>query len=342
MSIIATENELVIKAKDTQAFLWEKLGKIFDPRDHESKTWMCEFAQSPSVLIFDNHIRVYFCSRPAPSPDGQYVSFLSYIDLDRKNLLHVLNMCNSHILPLGSHGTFDEFGTNPISVIRNHSEVRVYYAGWTRCESVPFNSAVGLAISHDNGNTFERLGKGPVLSYTPDEPFLLGSPRIRKFGDTWYLWYVSGKDWLKTDGKPEPVYKIRMATSDDGINWVKLGKDLIEDKIDEHECQACADVIYRDGKYHMFFSYRHSHNYKGKDFGYKIGYASSDDLVGWQRRDELVGITVSEAGWDSEMVNYPHVFMLDGETYMVYQGNEMGKAGIGLAKLVSPQDWSKI
>ena len=223
----------------------------------KDESWMQEFAQSPSVLIYEKHVRVYFCSRPAPTPDGQYLSFLSYIDLDRSNLLRIVNVCNEPILGLGKYGTFDEFGTNPISVIRNQDEVRVYYAGWTRCESVPFNGAIGLAISHDNGNSFTRLGDGPVLSYSPDEPFLLGSPRIRKYGEKWYLWYVSGKEWLQTDGKPEPVYKIRMASSDDGINWVKFGKDLIENKLGEHECQACPDVIFRDGKYHMFFSYRH-------------------------------------------------------------------------------------
>lgn len=323
-------------------FTWEKLGKIFDPRDIKNESWMQEFAQSPSILIFDNYVRVYFCSRPAPTPDGQYLSFLSYIDLDRWNLSRILNICKEPILSLGAYGTFDEFGTYPISVIRDQDEVRVYYAGWTRCVSVPFNAAIGLAISRDNGDSFTRLGEGPVLSYSPDEPYLLGSPRIRKFNEKWYLWYVSGKEWLKTDSKPEPVYKIRMASSDDGINWVKLGRDLIKDKLGEHECQACPDVIFRDGKYHMFFSYRSIQNYKSKEGGYRIGYASSVDMIDWNRRDEMAGMIVSESGWDSEMVNYPHVFMLDGKTYMFYQGNEMGRAGIGLAKLVGPQDWSSL
>jgi len=320
-------------------FKWKKLGRIFDPRDYQPDSWMKEFAQSPSVLIDEKHVGVYFCSRPAPAPDGQYLSFLASIDLDRKNLLEIVNVCQAPLLSLGAYGTFDEFGTNPISVIREQDEVRVYYAGWTRCESVPFNAAIGLAISHDNGDSFTRLGAGPVLSYSPDEPFLLGSPRIRKFGGRWYLWYVSGKEWLRGEGKPEPVYKIRMASSADGINWGKFGKDLLASKLGEHECQACPDVIFRAGKYHMFFSYRDSHNYKSKEGGYRIGYASSVDMMRWDRRDELAGISVSKKGWDSEMVNYPHVFMLDGETYMLYQGNEMGRSGIGLAQLVGPQDW---
>ncbi len=320
-------------------FKWKKLGQVFDPTAIKGNSWMKEYAQSPSVLIFEKHARVYFCSRPAPNADGQYMSYLSYIDLDRHNLLKVLNICSKQILSLGGYGTFDEFGTNPVSVIRERGEVRVYYAGWTRCESVPFNAAIGLAISQDDGNTFTRLGEGPVLSYSPDEPFLLGSPRIRKYGGKWYLWYVSGKEWLKTTSRPEPIYKIRMASSDDGINWVKFGKDLLESKLGEHECQACPDVLFHNGKYHMFFSYRYSHNYKGKEGGYRIGYASSINMVNWNRCDEMAGMDVSETGWDSEMVSYPHVFMLDGETFMLYQGNEMGRSGIGLAKLENSQSW---
>ncbi|GLC94529.1 glycosylase [Cupriavidus sp. TA19] len=321
---------------------WEKLGKLFDPRDLQGESWMKEFAQSPSVLVYENFVRVYFCSRQAPTPDGQYRSFLSYIDLDRTDLLRILDVCDAPILGLGACGAFDEFGTNPISVIRDGEEVRVYYAGWTRCESVPFNGTIGVATSRDNGHTFARIGPGPVLPYSPDEPFLLGSPRIRKFDGRWHLWYVAGKEWLKTSDRPEPVYKIRMASSNDGINWTKRGCDLIEDVLGAHECQACPDVIFRDGKYHMFFSYRHSHNYKGKEGGYRIGYASSLDMVNWTRQDEVAGMHVSESGWDSEMVNYPHVFELDGETYMLYQGNEMGRSGIGLARLASCQKWAAL
>lgn len=317
------------------------MGKLFDPKDLSEPSWMCEFAQSPSVIIYNDYVRVYFCSRPAPSATGQYLSFLSYIDLDRNNLLRVLKVCPAPILKLGEMGCFDEFGTNPISVIQHENEIRVYYAGWTRCESVPINGAIGMAISHDQGNSFTRLGPGPIISYSPDEPFLMGSPRIRKFSDRWYLYYVAGKEWLKTTSKPEPVYKIRMATSSDGLNWIKHGKDLIADRLGEHECQACPDVIYRDGQYHMFFSYRDSHNYKTKQGGYRIGYARSHDLLYWERCDELAGMSVSESGWDSEMVNYPHVFALDDEVYMIYQGNEMGRTGMGLAKLARWTNWSQ-
>jgi predicted GH43/DUF377 family glycosyl hydrolase len=314
-------------------FKWTKLGKLFDPKDLKTGSWMHEFAQSPSVIIFDEIVRVYFCSRTGPDTSGNYLSYIAFIDLDRKNLLDIVRVCAHKVLDLGQLGTFDEFGTYPVSVIGNQGEIRAYYAGWTRCESVPFNAAIGLAISRDGGETFHRLGHGPVLSYSPDEPFLIGSPRIRNFGGQWHLWYVAGKNWVEIDGAPEPVYKIRMASSENGIDWLKHGKDLIIDRLGAHECQACPDVIYRNGNYHMFFSYRDIRNYKNKEGSYRIGYASSQDMITWHRNDASVHIELSESGWDSEMINYPHVFDLDGATYMMYQGNGMGREGFGLAKL---------
>lgn len=314
-------------------FKWKKLGRVFKPEEIEGKDWLNEFAQAPSVLIFDKFIRVYFSCRPKADENGQYVSYSSYVDLNRNNIFEIVNLADKPIFELGDLGTFDEFGTYPTSVIRKDNTVLAYYAGWTRCESVPFNVAIGAAISNDDGVTFKKLGNGPILSYTPDEPFILSGPKIRMYNNKWYLFYIAGKKWLKNEGKPEPVYQIRMATSNDGINWTKHNKNIIETKLEEDECQASPDVFFYKNKYHMFFSYRYSIGYRGKEKGYRLGYASSDDLINWKRDDSKVGIDVSEEGWDSEMISYSTVFELEGKVYMFYLGNQVGRYGFGAAIL---------
>lgn len=314
-------------------FKWKKLGKVFSPQQVEGRSWMQEFAQAPASLVFDDFVRVYFSCRPSADENGQYVSYSAYVDLDRTDLFNVRQVAAQPILSLGGLGEFDEFGTYPVSVIRIDDEVRAYYAGWTRCESVPFNVAIGIATSRDGGDTFTKLGNGPVLSYSPDEPFVLSGPKIRRFNDIWYLWYIAGRKWKLVDGRAEPVYKIRMASSADGICWKKLNNDLIESRLEEDEAQASPDVFYANGKYHMFFCYRYSSHYRGKDNGYRIGYASSTNLIGWLRDDEKAGIDVSMEGWDDEMISYPHVFDLEGNTYLAYLGNQVGRYGFGLAIL---------
>lgn len=198
---------------------------------------------------------------------------------------------------------------------------------------MPFNVAIGMANSCDGGETFTKLGNGPVLSYSPDEPFVLSGPKIRHFNNQWFLWYIAGRKWKMVDGRAEPVYKIRMASSIDGYHWNKVNKDLIESRVEEDEAQASPDVIYANGKYHMFFCYRYSASYRSKEKGYRIGYASSTNLIDWVRDDAKAGIEVSEEGWDSEMISYPHVFELDGKIYLAYLGNQVGRYGFGLAML---------
>jgi hypothetical protein len=315
-------------------FKWRKLGRIFNPVEIKGVPWLHEFAQAPSVMIYSNFVRVYFSCRPMPDANGQYTSYSSYVDLDRDNLFQIVRIASAPILKLGDVGCFDEFGTYPVSVVRtSDSEIYAYYGGWTRCESVPFNVAIGFAVSNDDGLSFSKIGNGPVLSYCMDEPFIISGPKIRRYNNRWALFYIAGKKWISADPRPEPVYKIRMAFSDDGINWIRLGKDLIQDRIEEDECQASPDVFFYNNCYHMFFCYRNSLNYRGKHGGYRIGYAFSHDLLTWNRADEKCGIDVSVEGWDSEMISYPHVFELDGSVYMMYLGNEVGRYGFGLAKL---------
>jgi hypothetical protein len=314
-------------------FTWRKLGKIFSPQEVTGRDWLSEFAQAPATLIFDDFVRVYFSCRPSADAQGLYVSHSTYVDLNRQNLLEIESIAQQPVLPLGGLGMFDEFGVYPMSVIRYEHEILAYYGGWTRCESVPFNVAIGLARSSDGGQTFERAGLGPVLGYTPDEPFVLSGPKIRRFNGIFYLWYIAGRKWKRVNGRPEPVYKIRMAWSADGLQWTRAHKDLIENRIEDDEAQASPDVFFAHGKYHMFFCYRFSSDYRSKTGGYRIGYASSTNLIDWQRDDSKAGIDVSDEGWDSEMQSYPHVFELDGRIYMAYLGNQVGREGFGLAVL---------
>jgi hypothetical protein len=316
---------------------WKKLGRIFNPKDivDPGKEWMREFAQCTSTLVFKDFIRIYFSCRPFAEKDGQRITYTAFIDVDRDDLFKIINVAKEPILRLGGLGAFDEFGVYPTSVISDKENILLYYAGWSRCSSVPFDVSIGLAKSVD-GVVFERVGSGPMLSKSFDEPFVISGPKVRIFDGLWYLYYIAGSKWLIDDGRPEVVYKIRMATSTDGVNWNKMNNNIIDNILEETECQAGPDVFFYEGKYHMYFSYRCALNFrKNKDRAYRIGYAFSDDLINWTRDDKNVGITFSEDGWDSNMLHYPHIFELDGKFYMLYNGNEFGRCGFGIAEMES-------
>jgi predicted GH43/DUF377 family glycosyl hydrolase len=66
---------------------------------------------------------------------------------------------------------------------------------------------------------------------------------------------------------------------------------------------------------------------------YRLGYASSTDLVHWDRDDNRAGISVEDSGWDSQMLCSTQVVDVDGRMLMFYCGNEIGRWGFGIAEL---------
>jgi len=312
---------------------WKKLGKIFDPTEHRLSDNCVEFAQSPQALVFDNFVRIYFSTREIDKT-GKYLSHISFVDMD-KSFKEIIKVSTDTVIELGGLGCFDEHGIFPMNVGRVKDKIFAYTTGWNRKVSVSTDASIGLAMSDDNGVTFKKIGKGPVLTSSLNEPFLVGDAFVAVYGNTYHMWYIHGTKWASHEpgDAPDRVYKIAHATSDDGVSWCQEGRQLIEDKLNADECQALPTVIHLNDKYHMFFCYRHATDFrKNKNRAYRIGYAHSVDLVNWIRDDKNAGIDVTEGSWDSDMLCYPHVFEMDGDVYMMYNGNEFGRFGFGLAK----------
>ena len=143
------------------------------------------------------------------------------------------------------------------------------------------------------------------------------------------MWYGSTISWDSENG--EMVHVIKYATSEDGITWDKKGL-AIPYEIGIAQAFSKPSVIKDQNGYHMWYSYR-----GGNGVAYRIGYAISPDGINWTRSHDKVGINVSgeNSQWDAQMICYPFVFEHDKERYMLYNGNEYGKSGIGLAKWIN-------
>ena len=313
---------------------WKKLGKIFDPAMHTLHKNCKAFAQSPQALVFDDFVRIYFSTREKDETTKKFLSHISYVDMD-KNFSKIIKIADQTVIELGKLGSFDEHGIFPINILRHDDKIWAYTCGWSRRVSVSVETSTGLAFSDDNGISFKKMGDGPVMSSSLNEPFLVGDSFVRRFENTFHMWYIYGMRWITNDEEEAArVYKIGHAISGDGISWVKEGRQIIDNRLNADECQALPSVVYAKGKYHMFFCYREAIGFrKNKDKSYRIGYAYSNDLINWVRDDANAGIDVSENDWDSDMMCYPHVFHCDEKLYMLYNGNEFGRYGFGIAVL---------
>lgn len=317
---------------------WRKLGKIFDPRSYNLFGNCKEYAQSPQTLELENRVRVYFSTREREKNKNMFLSKIAYVDFS-KDFEKILGVSSHEVVTLGEMGTFDEHGIFPINLLKFENKIFGYTCGWSRRSSVPVETSTGLVISSNHGKTFERVGKGPVFTSSVKEPMLVGDSFVKTYNGLFHMWYIFGERWLKaTDQEPPArVYKIGHAFSSNGVDWEREdGKTIIADYLNKDECQALPSVIKIEDRYHMYFCYREATDFrKNNARGYRLGYAYSDDLENWVRDEGSSGISKSPNGWDSEMMCYPHIFEVSKQVYLLYNGNEFGKYGFGLARLES-------
>jgi hypothetical protein len=315
---------------------WRKLGPIFRPQDHALLGGGEGFAQSPQAVVFDDFVRIYFSTRARDAGGSKFLSSVAYADFS-KDLQQVLAVNQAPVLAPGGLGCFDEHGVFPFSPTRVGEEIWAYTTGWSRRAAVSVETAVGLAVSRDGGQHFKRLGPGPVLGPSPQEPCLVGDAFVRQFGGRFHMWTMFGTGWKQFPGEsaPDRIYKIGHAQSSNGIDWVKdEGVALLPDRLGPDECQALPAVITVGSRYLMVFCYREAHGFRQDPRrGYRLGQAWSDDLQHWTRDDASPSFPQALGEWDSDMVCYPHLCEVDGRVLLLYNGNAFGRDGFGAAVL---------
>jgi hypothetical protein len=309
---------------------WQKKGLIFTPE--RNYDWMTSHAQVPLVdRVNENLLRIYFGTR-----DENNRTVTTFIEVDANDPSQVSYVHDRPVLGLGELGCFDDCGAMPSWIVDRGSAKYLYYTGWNTSTTVPYRNSIGLAVSEDGGRTFSRVYDGPILDRTYREPHFCAVPCVLIEDGKWRMWYLSGVGWELVNGKPEPRYHIKYAESLDGIDWDRRGVVCIDFKSENEAGIVRPSILREGGIYKMWYSYRGLENYRtDQKTSYRIGYAESKDGIGWTRKDEIGGLTVSPSGWDSEMVAYPYVYAQGQTKVMVYNGNGFGKSGVGFAVLSS-------
>ena len=298
---------------------WKKLGRIFDPSGYNFP-WLHSHAWVPTSLKLDSHtLRIFFGSRNINNHTQT-----GYFDLNLETH-SILNVSQDPILKLGELGTFDDSLAIGCALVTHQDIHYLYYVGWMQGARVRYIPSLGLATSND-GEHFTKTSRAPLIPRSDEEPYGMASPSVIFNTDLnlWQMWYASYRKWDLRGNESWPRYELRYACSQDGINWSLSNKTCIGDN--SLEAVARPHVIYISGQYQMWYSYR-------KNFElYNIGYATSQDGITWTTSSDS-GIEPSISGWDSEMIEYPNIFNHNSKLFMLYNGNNHGETGIGLAIL---------
>ena len=204
------------------AMRWTPGEAIFVPSGELG--WMRSHAALPVPLhLHDDVYRVYVSGRTERNQ-----AQIGYIEVDLEDPAKTLRVSGEPVIRLGGLGAHDESGVTGACVVRAGDRLYQYYTGWSLMTTVPFVFHIGLAISEDGGETFEKVSEGPVLGRSRMDPYLVASPSVLIEDGAWRMWYVSGARWEDAVGGPKHYYHIRYAESRDGIDWRPTGRVCID------------------------------------------------------------------------------------------------------------------
>jgi hypothetical protein len=297
---------------------WRKLGQIY--KHDINNSFLLTHAANPLAINIDggDTYRVLFSARNADNK-----SSIAYVDFNIKTL-KIIDKSSKPIFVFGEPNSFYSHGVSIGNLYRQNDKDYILFMGWNIKENQHWRGDIGRLELKNNID----------LSLSPNQSFLtidsedkvsLSYPCVIFHQGIYKMWYGSTITWETENG--EMLHVIKYATSIDGENWQKLGI-AIPYQLGQAQAFSRPTVIIDKFGYHMWYSYR-----SGNSTKYRIGYSHSDDGLMWQRKHDEVGIDVSKDGWDNEMICYPFVFEHNKKRYMLYNGNEFGKDGFGIAVL---------
>lgn len=299
---------------------WENRGLVFSPAGRVE--WARHSALQPTPLVLDDRIRVYAGFR-----DDQGIGRVGWVDLDRRDPTRILDVAARPALDIGEPGCFDDNGVVPCAVVARGSEIFLYYAGYQLGHRVRFMVFGGLAVSRDGGRSFTRHTRVPVTDRTDDALCFRVIHSILPENGGWRAWFGAGSVFRAGGGKTLPEYNVRHTVSADGIRFPDAGTVVLDTR--EPEYRVGRPYVVRDAD-----GYRMYYGWSTADTPYRLGFAVSADGLSWHRRDDELGLPVAD--WDRGMSAYPAVVTVDGRTHMLYNGNDYGHDGFGLATLSAP------
>lgn len=297
---------------------WENRQYVAGPR---SSLWWATTGLGPcwTEVVNRELLRLFVVGRDNENRSRIGEGLLNLATMD-------LQLSDDPVLDLGERGTFDFNGVSYPWLVKTPSVERLYYTGWTKGHHVPFINDLGVAERGRLEIEFRRCSRASIFPRTNEEPFGTGSVCVIETEGRWQIWYTSFVSWQKKPWDDKHYYNIRTATSSDGLTWARLSKPCIDfDETQGEYAIGRPSVLHYRGQYLMWFSVRGE--------SYRIEFACSQDGFTWKRVNNLLGLSRSHSGWDSEMACYGHVVSLNDKLLMVYSGNGYGRSGFGIATL---------
>lgn len=244
-------------------------------------------------------------------------------DFQRLDEIDILQSFDGNLLiPSGEPGEWDEH-IREIGNIVYHQTLKRYFFYYSGHQGTYTQTDVfvGMAYS-DDGRQWHKFGR--VMETGSEDPYVV------LHNGTFYMFFE--------DKSESPFRKIDLAISEDGEKWKVIERGVIQPSLEGWQSQDVSSpvVVQTDAGWLMLYEGRGPGNWG------KIGYATSEDLLHWDQREEPIFEGSPSYPWELYVV--PDDVIYDGRQYVLtYHGcNKQSDWKSGIATSTDLLHWYRV
>jgi len=258
---------------------------------------------SQSKIFYDNGLYKMYYIHEYYNGKGGTVWYAESLDG-----INWTNKLNQPVLDSDSSGTWDDYGIAPGAIIKDGNIYRLYYNSY---QHTIMHHNVGIAFSTD-GITWTR-NPAPIFSGDSLLNFYTFVSSVIKVNSIYYMYYWSS-----------PITNfnasvINVATSSDGINWVKYSGNPILSPTYSWEGIGLGypSVIFDKGNFIMIYSIHKEEVQSTQD---SFGLAYSNDGLHWTKKYSTPIFNISNTLSHWTQITYPCLIKINNEYRLYYTG----------------------
>ena len=276
------------------------------------------YSSNPICLVINqSKFRLFFNSRDTENRSSVYSIDVTYPEFLPKYESIKLQMGFGRSSEYFSHGIslgqiFEVNGSKFVSIMGWKNDPIKHWEG--RIGYIPLNKSGDLTTLSDK----------PWINLDESDPISLSYPAVISEGGFLRVWYGSTITWDAGNGEMLHVIKEGLINLEGDLTKTEITVPYV---LGEAQAFSRPAVLEINGKKLLAYSFR------GNVTKYQIGFMWLNDFSTASQLNGIKSFKPSENSLENEMVEYPSFLTIGSNIYMLYNGNEFGKSGVGVALL---------
>ena len=303
------------------SYTWTKFGLTYDSTRH-NPTWGRTHALVPTPqVISSNEVAIY-----SSFIDQDFRGRIGRVNIGfNRGYPEVIDINHEPILNIGVEGSFSQYGVGMGTFWPNQEYGDLYFVAFDRPKGFKFKAFTGRAIFDLSSKKYVQVSEVPKFGPELGGRTIVGVHDIFQHDGLIHILVSIGSGFEIINGKEYPQYEVHLASGSDLEHIEISNKPIIEARYPVYRIGRPRITKITNGFEILVTAGTINGTYLPESY-YSL------NLKEWTKGSVESFTSTHIKDFDDQHQCYLSRFTLDGEEWIVYNGNKMGLGGFGFAK----------